>query len=52
MEKRISGVEDTIEETDTSVRENAKYIKSLTQKIQEIWNTIVLVRVSIPAQTS
>jgi hypothetical protein len=31
MEERISGVEDTIEEIDTLVRENVKFIKSLAK---------------------
>ena len=35
-EKRISGIEDTIEEIDTSVKENVKSKKFLTQNIQEI----------------
>ena len=37
MEGRISGTEDTREEMDTSVKENVKSKKFLTQKIQEIW---------------
>ena len=40
MEKRISSAEDTLEETDTLVKENIKSNKSLTQNIQEIWNTM------------
>ena len=35
-EERISGIEETIEEIDTPVKENAKYKKFLTQNIQEI----------------
>ena len=40
MEERISSAEDTIEETDSSVKENIKSNKSLTQNIQEIWDNI------------
>jgi hypothetical protein len=36
MEERISGIEDTIEEIDTSVKENVKYKKILEKIIQEI----------------
>ena len=36
IEKRISGAEDTIETTDTTVKENARCKKLLTQNIQEI----------------
>ena len=35
MEERISGVEDTVEEIDSSVKENNKSNKFLTQNIQE-----------------
>ena len=35
IEERISGKEDTIENIDTTVKENAKH-KNLTQNIQEI----------------
>jgi hypothetical protein len=35
-EERISGAEDTIEDIDTTVKENAKCKKLLTQNIQEI----------------
>ena len=38
MKEKISGVEGTIEEIDTSVKENTKCKKVLTQNIQEIWN--------------
>jgi uncharacterized coiled-coil protein SlyX len=38
-EERISGVEDTIEEIDTTVKEHSKHKKLLTQSIQEIQNT-------------
>ena len=37
MEDRISVMEDTIEEMDISIKENAKSKKFLTQNIQEIW---------------
>jgi uncharacterized coiled-coil protein SlyX len=40
MEERISGVEDTIEEMDTSVKGNVKYRRILAHNIQEIWNTM------------
>jgi predicted nucleic acid-binding Zn-ribbon protein len=36
IEERISGAEDTIENIDTTVKENAKCKKLLTQNIQEI----------------
>jgi DNA-binding FrmR family transcriptional regulator len=37
---RISGAEDTIENIDTTVKENEKCKKVLTQNIQEIQNTM------------
>jgi TolA-binding protein len=40
MEDKISGVEDTIEEIDTLVKENDKSKRFLTQNIQEIWDTV------------
>lgn len=40
MEERISGIEDTIEETDTPVKENVESKKFLTQSIQKIQNTM------------
>jgi chromosome segregation ATPase len=40
MEERISGAEDTIENIDTTVKENAKYKNILTQNIQEIQDTM------------
>ena len=39
MEKRISSVEEIIEKTDSSVKENIKSNKFLRQNIQEIWDT-------------
>jgi uncharacterized coiled-coil protein SlyX len=36
MEERISGAEVTIEDIDTTVKENTKCKKLLTQNIQEI----------------
>jgi wobble nucleotide-excising tRNase len=36
IEERISGAEDTTENIDTTIKENAKWIKVLTQNIQEI----------------
>ena len=40
VEERISSAEDTIEEIDSSVEENIKSNKSLTQNIQKIWDTM------------
>ena len=40
MEERISGAEDTLAEIDSSTKENLKSNKSLTQNIQEIWDTV------------
>jgi uncharacterized coiled-coil protein SlyX len=40
IEERISGAEDTIENINTTVKENAKCKRILTQNIQEIQNTI------------
>jgi hypothetical protein len=40
MEKRILGAEDSIENTDTTVKENAKCKKTLTQNIQVIRDTM------------
>jgi hypothetical protein len=40
IEERISGALDTIENIDTTVRENAKSKKLLTQNIQEIQDTM------------
>jgi hypothetical protein len=40
MEERFSGTEDTIENMDTTTRENAKHKKILTQNIQEIQDTV------------
>jgi chromosome segregation ATPase len=39
-EDRISGVEDTVEEIDTTVKENSKHKKLLTQSVQEIQDKI------------
>jgi len=36
IEERILGAEDTIENIDTTIKENAKHNKILTQNIQEI----------------
>ena len=38
MEERISSAEDTTEEMDSSVKENIKSNKCLTQNIQLIWD--------------
>ena len=40
MEERISDAEDTIETTDSTVKENAKCKKVVTQNIQEIQDTM------------
>lgn len=40
MEDRISGTKDMIEGIDTSVKENVKSEKILTQHFQEIWDTM------------
>jgi uncharacterized coiled-coil protein SlyX len=40
IEERISGAEDTIENIDTTVKENAKNKKLLIQNIQEIKDTM------------
>lgn len=40
MEERISGIEDTIKETDTSAKENVKCNKFLTKKNPEIWDAM------------
>jgi predicted nucleic acid-binding Zn-ribbon protein len=36
MEERISGAEDSIESIGTTIKENGKWKKTLTQNIQEI----------------
>jgi hypothetical protein len=40
IEERISGAEDTRENNDTTVKENAKYENLLAQNIQEIKDTM------------
>jgi chromosome segregation ATPase len=40
IEERISGSEDSIENIDTTVKENTKCKRILTQKIQEIQDTM------------
>jgi hypothetical protein len=40
MEERISGAEDSIGTMDTTIKENAKCKKVLTQNIQEIQDTM------------
>ena len=40
IEERISGAEDTTENIDTTVKENLKSKKLLTQNIQEIQDTM------------
>ena len=39
-EEKISGAEDTIENIDTTVKQNSKYKRLLTQNIQEIQDTM------------
>jgi uncharacterized coiled-coil protein SlyX len=46
-EERITGAEDTIENIDTTVKENAKCKKFLTQNIQEIQETIRISKLRI-----
>lgn len=38
--KRVSDIEDKIEEMDPSVKENVKYQKIQAQTIQKIWNSM------------
>jgi hypothetical protein len=40
MEERISGAEDSIEKMDTTIKENTKCKKILTQNIHEIQDTM------------
>jgi hypothetical protein len=40
IEERSSGAEDTIEHTDTTIKENVKCKKILTQNIQDIQDTM------------
>jgi hypothetical protein len=40
MEERISGAEDSIGDMATTIKENAKCKKNLTQNIQEIQDTM------------
>jgi septation ring formation regulator EzrA len=40
MEERISGAEDSIENMDTTTKENAKFKSIITQNIQEIQDTM------------
>jgi predicted ribosome quality control (RQC) complex YloA/Tae2 family protein len=40
IDERISGAEDTIENIDTTVKQNSKYKRLLTQNIQEIQDTM------------
>ena len=40
MEEKISGANDSIENMDTTIKENGKCKKILTQNIQEIHNTM------------
>ena len=55
IEERITGVEDTIEDIDTSVKENTKCNKLLSQNIQEIQDTMkrsnlrIIEKVRIPS---
>jgi hypothetical protein len=47
MEERISGAEDSIENKDMTIKENAKYKKILTQNIQEIQDTMRIPKLQI-----
>jgi uncharacterized coiled-coil protein SlyX len=47
IEERISGAEDTIENIDITVRDNAKCKKLLTQNIQEIQDTMRRLNLSV-----
>ena len=40
MEKTVSGVGETVEETDSSVTENVKSDEIPTQNFQKIWDTM------------
>ena len=40
IEERILVVEDSLEDIQSSTKKNIKYNKSLTQNIQEIWDTM------------
>jgi len=40
MAERFSGIDDTKEEIDTSVKESVTSKKFLTQNIQEVWDSI------------
>ena len=40
IEERISGIEDTLDDIDTTVKENLKHKKCLIPNIQEIENTM------------
>ena len=40
MEERISGAEDSIENSSTTIKENVKWKKILSQNIQEIQDTM------------
>ncbi|ERE63703.1 Transposase, L1 containing protein [Cricetulus griseus] len=40
MEERIPGVEDTVAEIDSSTKESLKSNKSLSQNVQELWDTV------------
>jgi hypothetical protein len=39
-QKKVSGIEDAIEDLDRSVKENVKCEKLLTKSIWEIWDTM------------
>jgi hypothetical protein len=47
MEERISGAEDSIENIGTTIKENTKHKRILTQNIQEIQDTIRTPNLSI-----
>jgi chromosome segregation ATPase len=47
IEERISGVENTIEKIDTTIKENSKHKILLTQSIQETQDTIIRTNLEI-----
>jgi len=49
MEEKISDAEDSIENMDTTIKENAKFKKILTQNIQEIQDIMKRPKVQILA---
>ena len=52
MEERISAIEDSLEDIYTSTKENLKSNNSLTQNIQEIWDTVKRPNLGIEGEES